>query len=184
MFKFFSLSLATATLLAGTAAIAQPASGQPVPDRSLTRADAEARAVQAFERFDVNRDGVLSPEDREAQARARFDAVDADGNGQLSFAETTAARESRKGARAERRAERPQARGTMMAMRPMAGMRGAMRGMMADGPVSQADFTAAALARFDAADANRDGTITADERRSQRAERRGAPRGAPRAPAE
>ena len=56
---------------------------------------------------------------------------------------------------------------------------GGMRGMMmaradadGDGTVSQAEFTSAALARFDSADANNDGTVTAEERREQRSERR------------
>ena len=41
-----------------------------------------------------------------------------------------------------------------------------------DGRITQAEFTAAAMARFDGMDANSDGTVTAAERQAQRAERR------------
>lgn len=41
-----------------------------------------------------------------------------------------------------------------------------------DGRVSQAEFTAAALARFDAVDANRDGTVSTEERQAARDARR------------
>ena len=45
-----------------------------------------------------------------------------------------------------------------------------------NGSISQAEFQAAALARFDKADANGDGTVTSEERRAareaHRAERR------------
>jgi hypothetical protein len=37
-----------------------------------------------------------------------------------------------------------------------------------DGTVTQAEFASAALARFDRADANKDGTISGDERREMR----------------
>ena len=42
-----------------------------------------------------------------------------------------------------------------------------------DGAISQAEFTSYALTRFDSADANNDGTVTAEERREQRQENRG-----------
>ena len=41
-----------------------------------------------------------------------------------------------------------------------------------DGTVTQAEFAAAALARFDQADANRDGTISVEERREARQHKR------------
>ena len=41
-----------------------------------------------------------------------------------------------------------------------------------DGSVTQAEFTTAALARFDRTDANSDGTVSRDERRSERRDRR------------
>ena len=59
-------------------------------------------------------------------------------------------------------------------MRGHHGKRGGHGMMMAradtdgDKAVSQAEFQAAALARFDAADANKDGQVTAEERAAQR----------------
>ena len=41
-----------------------------------------------------------------------------------------------------------------------------------DQMISKAEFTAAAMARFDKIDANKDGKITKDERQAQRVERR------------
>ncbi|WP_137680675.1 EF-hand domain-containing protein [Aurantiacibacter suaedae] len=187
--KTFPISLAivaTAAALAGTAAMAQDRGAQRTPQ---TRAQAEARATAMFDRLDVNADDQLSPADREAAERKRFDEADTDGNGQLSFAEVTAQREKRQQARTERReqrSERMAARGgEARGARQRAGMRmmrgeGGFGGRMlqradtdGSGAVSRAEFTAAALARFDAADSNGDGTISAEERRAARADRRG-----------
>lgn len=190
MFKLIPMAMATvatASIMMGTHALAQTS-----PERvELTRADAEKRAGEAFSRLDVNKDGQLNQADRDAQARLRFDATDTDGNGQLSFAEVTAEREKRRelgderrAARSERSEQRAEAR-SERGMRSFAGRRG-MRGGMdrgmggrmmerADtdnnGTITQAEFTSAALARFDSADANSDGTISADERRGQRGDR-------------
>lgn len=186
MKKTLILALAATGLTIGGAAVAQDRAERPERGADITRADAETRAAQAFARMDANNDGVINQADREARARARFDATDTDNNGQLSFAETQAAREARQDIRAERRAERGEHEGRRGHRMGRRGGRGGDRGMMAqradtngDGAVSQSEFTSAMLARFDAADANNDGTITAEERQAQRAERRAArgPRG-------
>ena len=193
--KTIPLSLAiaaSAAALAASAAMAQDRGHERAPQ---TRAQAEARASAMFDRLDVNADGQLSGADREAAERKRFDEADTDGNGQLSFAEVTAQRQKRQQARAERReqrAERMAARdGDQRGMARRAGMRmmrgeggpgGHMRARAdGDGTISRAEFVASALARFDAVDANKDGTITAEERRAARPERRGMDR--PQAPA-
>lgn len=181
MNKTLILALAAGGLTIGGAAYAQ----DQARGADMTRTAAETRAEAAFARMDANSDGVINEADREARARARFDAADANGDGLLSFEESQAARENQREARQERRAEAGQEgrRGHRMGRR---GGRGGDRGMMAqradtngDGAVSQSEFTSAMLARFDAADANNDGTITAEERQAQRAERRAArgPRG-------
>ncbi|MEN7538052.1 hypothetical protein [Aurantiacibacter flavus] len=187
--KTFPISLAilaTATTLAGTAALAQDRGAQHAPQ---TRAEAETRASAMFERLDVNGDDQLSAADREAAERKRFDEADADGNGQLSFAEVMAQREKRQQARAERREQRTErmaarggeTRGTghRAGMRTMRGARGHGMQMLeradadGNGTISRAEFAAVALSRFDAADSNKDGTISAEERRAARPERRG-----------
>lgn len=181
MKKIISLTLAmltTTTLFVGTQVLAQPA-----PQTAFTRADAETRAEASFARLDVNGDGQLTAADREARHRARFEAADTDKNGQLSFAEMTAAREARmatRGERRETRGERQAGNGERMGMRGMRGMgRQHIAGADAnnDGAVSQGEFTAAVLARFDRADANSDGTISVEERRSMRGDRRGEGQG-------
>ena len=175
-------ALTTSVLFGGAVAMAQP-----MPERGeMTREQATERAAQAFARMDVNDDGVLDPADREAAMRQRFDAADTDGNGQLSFAEVTAAQESRRATRDERRAERAERGAGRPAMRRLLarGMGPIGEGRMferadadSDGSVSQAEFTAEALARFDRADANGDGTISRDERRALRGMGRGEGRG-------
>ena len=49
-----------------------------------------------------------------------------------------------------------------------AGMMGRMGDTNGDGAISQAEFTAAALKRFDASDADRNGTVTDAERKAAR----------------
>lgn len=146
--------------------------GQAQPEQSfrtradLTRAGAEARAVAAFGRLDANQDGVLSAADRQADASRRFAALDTDGDGALSPEEFSAARQGAGGAMggaARRGINRP------------AGGMGQWGGRLPDDArISQADFIARALARFDALDANGDGAITAADR--------GAGKDEPRAP--
>ena len=164
MRKTFTLSLAAVTaLVASGTAYAQDA-----PRGDMTRAQAEQRSADMFGRMDVNADGLLSEADREAARRQAFDSLDADKDGAISFAEFEAQRDGRRTAGTERRG--PDERG--FARR---GMRGLGSGEMAgvadadgDGAVSQAEFASAALARFDSADANRDGTISLEERRESR----------------
>jgi Ca2+-binding EF-hand superfamily protein len=173
--KTITLSLvsAAALALAGGAAYAQaPANADHAFARGAdtTRDQIEQRTAAAFARMDANNDGVLDAADRDARKaqrgerraqrlQARFDKLDADKDGAISRAEFDAPRERvAKNARAGKRF----------------GHRGhrfggfAARGLFkADGDKSmtQAEFTAAALERFDRADANGDGTVTRAERR-------------------
>ncbi|HTM96234.1 MAG TPA: hypothetical protein VL100_10535 [Croceibacterium sp.] len=170
--KTFTLVMASAAALAlmGGAAYAQ------APDRSdrggaMTRAQVEQRTVAAFERMDANKDGVFDTADREARKtqrsewrakrhEARFAQLDADSDGAISKAEFDAPR--------ERGAKGGQHAGKRFGHRAhrMGGFGG--RGMFKAGggqSMTQAQVTAAALERFDRTDANKDGTVTADERR-------------------
>jgi len=174
MKKTLILALAATGLTAGGVAAAQD---RPQRNAEITRADAETRAERQFARMDANGDGMINEADQEARVRARFDRVDADGNGSISFEEYTAVRENRaerRGDRAERRGRRG---GDRMAMRGHRGGRGGpgLAGLMrqnadadGDGSISQAEFTAAALTRFQRQDADGDGTVTAEERRAHR----------------
>ena len=162
----------TISLLAGAAALAVSgaalAQGAPAPAQDLTRSAAQERAAKAFERIDANEDGKLDTADREARQKARFDRIDADSDGSVSFAEFSATHAKPEGERAKRGGRN----GHRMGMRGMRG--GHLMGMRGnadangDGTLTQSEFTAAALARFDAADADNDGSVTAAERKAQR----------------
>ena len=133
--------------------------------------------------MDADSDGRLTEADRAARMAQRHDArfarLDTDGNGQLSRAEFSARadgeggpqarREGRRGGHAAVARVRGEGRGEGMHGGMMGG-RAALRTADADsdGAVTQAEFTTAMLARFDAADANRDGTLTSEERRAAR----------------
>ncbi|WP_158611040.1 EF-hand domain-containing protein [Aurantiacibacter spongiae] len=174
MKKIVTIALATAALgIGGTAALAQADADATAHRRGAetTRVQTQARAAAMFARMDANGDGVLSQADREARARARFEAMDADGNGAVTFAEMQAHHRDMRGMRGD---GQRRDRGERMGHR--GGLHGAMMGLRAgtgsDGSISQSDFVSAALARFDAADANSDGTVTREERRARWSERR------------
>lgn len=180
MKRTLTLSLAAAAMIVGGSAIAQDRG--PGKDRTHTRAEAQERATKMFAKLDVNNDGVISAADREARARAHFDKIDTDGNGQISFAEMSAAHDAKRENAGERRGKRGERAGADGSeghhrMGRGGGKHGGEMIARADadgnGAVTQAEFTAAALARFDKADANGDGTITADEMRSKMREKRG-----------
>ena len=162
----------------------------------LTRTEAQAHATQMFAKLDVNKDGKVDATDRAAERAERqaqmFASLDADGNGSISKAEWDKHSADRAAKRGDKRADAGEARegGKRHGMRGgHHGKRGGHHGMMmgkadvnGDKAISQAEFQTAALARFDAADANKDGQVTAAERQAQREAwraKRGAPPAAP-----
>lgn len=172
-------TFATVALAAGTLAaslvVAQPTTETPrAPTREpLTRAMAEERAATLFARLDADGDNRLTDTDRAARQSARkdqrFARLDADGDGAISRAEFDAHAQQRAGRREAAGHDR---RGRERAeMRGMRGMRGGAHQILAradtdgNGEVTRAEFTSAALARFDATDADRSGTIEPGERR-------------------
>ena len=169
--KIVTLSLAAAALVgAGGIAYAQAERDAPV-----TRAQVEQRSAERFARMDANDDGKLDQADRAGRRQDRqrqaFDRLDADDSGAISFEELTAGREQRGEARAERRGPdgpRFGRRGGRGGPGPVNRLGARAADADNDGAVSQAEFTTAALARFDRIDANKDGTIGADERRQPR----------------
>jgi len=168
-------------------------------DAVHTRAEAQAKAAQLFAKMDANKDGKLDATDRAAQRAERqakiFASLDADGNGSISKAEWDkhgADRAAKRAERGEKRADAGEAGEGKRhhGMRGGHGKRGGHHGMMmgkadasGDKAISQAEFQTAALARFDAADANKDGQVTAEERQAQRGAWRAKRGAAPAAPA-
>ncbi|MBO9698436.1 MAG: hypothetical protein J7499_19765 [Sphingopyxis sp.] len=173
-------------LTLGAALVAAPvlaAPGGADRNSTQTRAEAEARAAEMFARMDANKDGKLDAADRAARRTAMqakmFERLDANKDGNISKAEWDqhgADRAAKRAERGEKRADAGEAGdGGRHGMRGHHGKRGGHRGMMmgkadADGDkaISEAEFRTAALARFDAADANRDGQVTPGERKAQR----------------
>ena len=143
-----------------------------------SRADAGVKARAMFARMDANGDGKLDKADREARQVAQFKKLDTDGNGTVSQSEFLASRAAKQdGPRAGRDRMGPGMAGPGMAGPDGAKMdRKGKDGRMAmmrrsadgnnDGAISRDEFVAGALARFDRADANKDGKVTPDERRT------------------
>lgn len=153
----FTLALSAAALTLSGAAVAQNAPARDrAPAADMTRAQAQARAEARFARMDANQDGTLDQADRQARRGNMFDRLDTDRNGSISRAEFEAM--------AEKRADRA---GKRMAGNQRATARAER------GPVTRQAFVDRALTRFDRADANRDGTVTIDERKAAREGMRG-----------
>jgi hypothetical protein len=158
-----------AAAIAGTAYAEQAMRG----DGVTTRAEVQTRSAAMFARMDANKDGKLDQADREARRNMMFDRLDTDKSGQISRAEFSA------------RPQRPEGMGEhgpdggkahAWGGHGRGGWRhhggGMMMGRMADadkdGAITQAEFTGAALQRFDRTDANKDGQVTKEERQAAR----------------
>ena len=159
-----------ASLAAGAAIAAEP--NRPGPQAPQTRAEAQARAGEMFARMDANKDGKLDAADREARRAGRFDKVDGNKDGQISREEFAA---HHAGMANHHEGSRHEGGHRMGGHHGKHGGEGRMGGMMAgmadangDKAISQQEFTAAALRRFDAVDTNKDGTISAAERQAAR----------------
>jgi len=184
----------TITYLCGAAllALAGPATAQgpeprPARDADITRAQVIERVDQRFARMDVDNDGRFNSEDaaaaraqRRAQAADRmFERLDADRNGSVSRAEFDAARASRgeqrrgpgmRGQRGHRAMAMGRGPGRAMGRGMGRGMRG-MRMFGEQGYLTRDQLRERALARFDRADADRNGVLTAAERQQARGAR-------------
>lgn len=163
----------TALVAAAGAAVAQPANPRADRNADVTRQQVIERVDARFDRLDVDNDGRATPEEaRQAREQHRgeragrlFERLDANRDGSISRAEFDQHR--------AQRAERGERRGMRMMRHRMhrQGMRGA-RLFGEQGFVTAEQMRERALARFDRLDVNRDGTLTADERRQAREQRR------------
>lgn len=191
-----SLTLfASAAALLGVPALAAPgdkAKADGNGDGITTRAEVQANAAAMFTRMDANKDGKVDQADmaqRMATRHAeRFARLDTDNNGAISRAEWEAGAKAMHDRRMERRGDHGgegrggDGHGWRDGKRGEGkhhGMRGGPRQFVGgtvdankDGGVTQAEFEAAALARFERADANKDGQVTAAERQAAREARR------------
>jgi hypothetical protein len=185
MKKQIALGLSLAVLIGAGGAYAAQDRVKPKLDADgngvITRAEAQTGAAAMFTRMDLNHDGKLDQADRqlrrETMKTRMFERLDADNNGELTKAEFLVDRGPGRGASAGGKDGDAGASGHfgrghgrrgggaagLMAMAKMADTNG-------DGAISQAEFSAAALARFDAMDTNKDGQVTVAERQAARAQ--------------
>lgn len=151
-------------LIGGAAvlALAVPAIAQMAkPDRpATTRAEAETKIRSHFAAMDADKDGfVTATEIGTGRGKKAFEAMDSDTNGSISRAEFDA---------------RHAGRGHGMKMGHGGGRLMMMADADKDGRVSQNEAVAGALAMFDRADTDKNGTLTSEERRSARQAMRAA----------
>lgn len=152
------------TLFAATMAIAQadPAAQVRKPMVDQKRTELVASLDARFAAMDANRDGSVSGDEmkaaHEARKAGRFALLDTDRNGALSPAEFNAQRGDRGGMRGHHRRGGGGHRG------------GGKAGIDAngDGAITKAEFQSRALARFDRADTDRNGVVTAAEHQQAR----------------
>ncbi len=106
--------------------------------------------LERLKAADTNADGMISREEAKALPRiaAHFDEIDANKDGQITMEELRAFHASRHGEHA----------GAFMKRMDTDN----------DGKISKAEALAAAAARFDAADTNKDGFLTPDELKAAR----------------
>lgn len=163
------------TGLAGAAIAQAPAPGaDPMGDKTVTKAEAQAKAAEMFARMDVNKDGKLDEADRGAHRAQMFDRLDANKDGNVSRDEFAAAHQ-RKAGDAKPAGERKMGE-HRMGKRGGGHMGGRMMMQMADtnkdGAISRDEMAAAHARMFDMADANKDGQLTAAERKAHHAQMR------------
>jgi Ca2+-binding EF-hand superfamily protein len=179
-----TLAIAAASMVAITGAAY--AHNHDDPAKPMTRAEVQAKVKTHFDKFDASKDGVVTRAEFDAaraqmreewQAKAvqrqgeRFTMLDANKDGQIGRAEFDADHQARAADRAgdrkggEKRWGHHGGKGMGMGM-------GMGMGWFEridtdnDGRVTLADASKKALEMFDKADANRDGTVTPEERKA------------------
>lgn len=172
--KILGLSLAAIGLAGAAYAAAPQGGGDPLGDKTVTKAEFIAKHGEMFDKMDTNRDGKLDAADRAAHMAQRFDGADADKNGSLSRDEFAAAHA--RGPKGDGAAQD----GKRMRHGGGHGMGMKMLGMVdtnKDGSVTRAEFLTGAGQHFDMMDANKDGSLSAAERKAARAKMKGMHRG-------
>ena len=147
----------------------------------MTKAAAEARVKERFALADADRDGFLTEAEVAGAHQKRmaerqdqhFAMMDANRDGSISRAEFDAGHADRAAMRGGR------GPGAGMMMREQGGGHGMGGGNLLlradankDGKVSLSEAMAKPMARFEGADANKDGTLTPEERKAARQQRR------------
>lgn len=139
MKKTVATMIALALAATATATMAEPGDG---PRRGAI--------LERLKAADTNADGLISRAEAAALPRLaeHFDEIDANRDGQVSFEELRAFHAAHRGEHRKAAMKRMDTDG--------------------DGKLSRAEALAAAAARFDAADANKDGFLTPEEMKAAR----------------
>lgn len=170
--KKMILAMALATTGFVGAAAAQPA--DPMGGKTVTKAEAQAKAGEMFARMDANKDGKIDQADRGAHRAQMFDRLDANKDGAVSRDEFAAAQKARDGQARKPGEGRKHGEGRMG--KRGGGKRGMMMLRMADtnkdGAITRDEFLAAHGKHFDMTDANKDGKISPEERKAQKGKMR------------
>ena len=139
--------------------------GDPLGDKTVTKAEFMAKGAAMFDKMDANHDGKLDAADRAAHEGEMFDKADTNHDGALSRDEVMAAHQQGPDGEGKHRGGHE------------GGMRGEHGGGMMmlqmadtnhDGAVSRDEFLAAHAKHFDMMDANHDGQISPEERKAAR----------------
>ena len=164
-------SLSALTLIAAGGAMAQPDAARPDRKADVQRTELVARLDARFAKLDTNGDGNFTADERKALRDARiaerFKRLDADGNGAITLAEMQAAHDKRTDRAKQGDGERKMRHGKHR--HHGFGFHGRMVGKVDannDGVITKVEFQAPALARFDKMDTDRNGVLTAAERKA------------------
>ena len=159
--SLIGLSLLALGLAGGAYAAETMPGGDPLGDKTVTKAEFQAKGTEMFAKMDANHDGKLDAADRAAHEGQMFDRIDANHDGSLSREEFMAAHQpGPDGHRTEGKRHGAGHGGGMMMLK--------MADTNKDGAVSRAEFVAAHAKHFDMMDANHDGQLTQAERRAAR----------------
>ena len=194
MLRKYFLTVAAGSLFVGGLAATHLAFAQPGPeggprgrggvmamadankDGKISKAELTSALDSRFVKMDVDRDGQFTQKDRDQlrqqRQEARFAAMDANKDGQISKTEFASALQARADKRAEMRGPEGEGRKWRGGRRGGGGF-GPMAAARQDGVVTKAEFMAGPLAMFDRADANKDGSVTAEEMKAARGAMRG-----------
>ena len=143
--------------------------GDPLGDKSMTKAEFQAKGAAMFARMDANQDGKLNAADRAAHMGQKFDMVDANHDGALSRDEFMAKHQrGLSGVGADGAGSDGKRRGGHHAGGGHDGMMLRMADTNQDGAVSKDEFMTTHVKHFDLMDANHDGQLTKAERQAAR----------------
>ena len=171
--SLIGLSLLALGLASGAYA-AETMPGDPLGDKTMTKAEFQAKGAEIFARMDANHDGKLDQADRAAHEGEMFDRADANHDGKLSRDEFMAAHQ--RGPMGEHGPDGVTILGVAQGGHHGGGKHGGMGRMMLmhmtdtnnDHAVSKDEFMAAHVKHFDMMDANHDGQLTKAERQAAR----------------